>query len=170
LNFVGGKDQVIAAAEKELAKLEAAYQTALRQARTIVVDSATEMWELLRVAAFGKLQQVMPHMYAPVNQEMVRLIKLAYDSDANLILIHRLKAEWINDRRTGNYEFSGMRDVPFLVQCHARLWQADDGYHMKINKCRQNSSIVGLELVNQMIDFKTLAQFVFPDSEEKDWE
>jgi hypothetical protein len=170
LNFDGSKDQIVKAAEQELTTFEKNYQTALKQAKTIVVDTGTELWELMRLAAFGKLAQVMPHHYAPVNQEMTRLIKLAYDSDANLIVTHKLKEQWVNDKRTGQYEFAGMKDIPFLVQAHARLWSAEDGYHLRVGKCRQNAQVTGLELMNDMITFPTLAQFVFPDSEQSDWE
>jgi AAA domain-containing protein len=169
LDFTGGKEKIIEAAEKELAKVETNYQTALRQARTIVIDTGSELWELLRLSAFGKLEKVMPHQYAEVNQTMTRLIKLAYDSEANLLLTHRLKEQWINDKRTGQYEFSGMKDIPFLVQAHARMWTDAEGYHLRVGKCRQNASVVGLELTNDMITFPTLAQFVFPDSTESDW-
>jgi hypothetical protein len=171
LPLMGKKDEVIAAAERELQKFETNYQTALKQARTIVIDTGTELWELMRLSAFGKVTQVMPHQYVAVNQEMTRLIKLAYDSDANLILTHKLKPEWINDKKTGGYEFAGMKDIPFLVQAHARLWRDDDGtFHMRVGKCRQNAGVAGLELVNEMITFSTLATFVFPDSVPEDWE
>jgi hypothetical protein len=170
LNFAGGRDQIIAAAEAELSKVETNYQTALKQARTIVIDTGSELWELLRLAAFGKLDKVMPHQYAEVNQQMTRLIKLAYDSEANLLVTHRLKEQWINDKRTGLYEFAGMKDIPFLVQAHARMWVDQDGYHLKVGKCRQNATVVGLELLNEMITFPTLAQFVFPDSNLEDWQ
>jgi hypothetical protein len=170
LNTSGKREEILQAAEQELSKVERNYQTALKQARTIVIDTGSELWELLRLAAFGKLDKVMPHQYAEVNQQMTRLIKLAYDSDANLILTHRLKEQWINDKKTGLYEFAGMKDIPFLVQAHARMWTDDAGYHLKVGKCRQNAGVVGLELVNGMITFPTLAQFVFPESEEKDWE
>jgi hypothetical protein len=171
LDFTGGaRDKIIEAAEKELAKVETNYQTALRQARTIVIDTGSELWELLRLAAFGKLDKVMPHQYAEVNQSMQRLIKLAYDSDANLLLTHRLKEQWINDKKTGLYEFAGMKDIPYLVQAHARMWTDDAGYHLKVGKSRQNATVVGLELVNEMITFPQLAGFVFPESDAKDWE
>ena len=119
LTFMGGKDAVIASAEKELAGFETNYQIALKQARTIVIDTGSELWELMRMAEFGKLAQVMPHHYAPVNAQMKRLVRLAYDSDANLVLTHKLKEQWINDKRTGMYEFAGMKDIPYDVQAHA---------------------------------------------------
>jgi hypothetical protein len=169
LDFKGGKEQIIAAAEKELEKVEANYQTALKQARTIVIDTGSELWELLRLAAFGKLEKVMPHQYTEVNQSMVRLMNLAYDSDANLLMTHRLKEQWVNDKRTGLFEFAGMKEIPYRVQAHARMWTDEHGYHLRVGKCRQNASVVGLELMNDMIAFPTLAQFVFPESEEKDW-
>jgi len=169
LDFTGGKESIITAAEKELAKVETNYQTALKQARTIVIDTGTELWQLLRLAAFGRLDKVMPHQYAEVNQAMTRLIKLAYDSEANLLVTHRLKEQWVNDKRTGQFEFDGMKDIPYLVQAHARMWVAEDGYHLKVGKCRQNATLVGLELMNEMITFPMLAGMVFPDSEPKDW-
>ena len=174
LEFDGSPDQVIKAAEKELLKFEVNYQTALKQARSIVIDTGTELWELLRLAAFGKLKQVLPHQYAEVNQAMTRLLKLAYDSNANLILTHRLKEQWAgpqgNAYRTGLYEFAGMKDIPFLVQAHARLWTDEHGYHLRVGKCRQNASVVGLELMNGMITFSMLATMVFPDSNLNEWE
>ena len=170
LEFDGSRDQIIKAAEKELLKFEVNYQTALKQARTIVIDTGTELWELLRLAAFGKLASVMPQHYAEVNQAMTRLLKLAYDSNANLIITHRLKEQWLNDKRTGVYEFAGMKDIPFLVQAHARLWTDEHGYHLRVGKCRQNASVVGLELMNGMITFSMLATMVFPDSNVSDWE
>jgi hypothetical protein len=170
LDFTGERSKIIEAAEKELATVETNYQTALKQARTIVIDTGSELWELLRLAAFGKLEKVMPHQYAEPNQQMTRLIKLAYDSSANLIITHRLKEQWINDKRTGLFEMAGFKDIPYLVQAHARMWTDVDGYHLRVNKCRQNASIVGLELSNDMINFPFLASMVFPDSEQKDWE
>ena len=38
---------------------------------TVVMDTASEAHELSRLAAFGKLTQVMPHHYGPVNAEPI---------------------------------------------------------------------------------------------------
>ena len=73
--------------------LISSYQWALAEpaVRTISVDTATELWELLRMARFGKLTQVMPYQYGPVNAEFRSLIRMAYASDKNLILLHKMR-------------------------------------------------------------------------------
>ena len=67
-----------------------ALDSPIKDVRTIVIDTATEAWELKRLVAFGKLSQVQSHHYGPVNADFRRLIKRAYNSDKNLILIHKL--------------------------------------------------------------------------------
>ena len=58
--------------------------------RTVVMDTATEVWELLRMARFGKLTQVMPYHYGPVNAEYRELLRKAYSTEKNLILLHKM--------------------------------------------------------------------------------
>src|SRR5262249_32450037 len=43
-------------------------------AKTGIIDTGTELWEILRLARFGKLDQVMPRHYASVNAEFKELI------------------------------------------------------------------------------------------------
>ena len=74
---------------------------------TVVMDTASEAHELSRLAAFGKLTQVMPHHYGPVNAEWRELIRLAYDSKMNTILIHKMRPKYVNDVRTKEYEIKG---------------------------------------------------------------
>ena len=81
-------------ADEEFARFHKAYMAMLRgdEVRTILVDTATEIWELLRMARFGRLTQVMPYQYGPVNKEYRLLIRAAYNHDKNLILLHKMTA------------------------------------------------------------------------------
>ena len=68
------------------------YQFALDNSRTVVVDTETEVYELIRLARFGKLEQVKPMHYGPLYRELKEvIIKSAYESRANVILLQRLK-------------------------------------------------------------------------------
>ena len=138
--------------------------------RTVVLDTATEVWELLRMARFGKLTQVMPYHYGPVNAEYRELIRKAYASGKNLILLHKMKDEYVNDKRTGQLKRSGFSDTGFLVQVNVRLWRDEDNnFHLYVKDCRQNPDANGMDLMNDMANFPTLATIVFPGTEEGDW-
>lgn len=154
------------AAEKEWDKFRKGYVGAMRDKaiRSIVVDTATEIWEVLRLARFGRLTQVMPYQYGPVNKEYRKLIRMAYDCDKNLILLHKMKAQYINDKRTGEYERAGFGDTGFLVQVNAVVWRysADDGgeFAITIRDCRQNPDLMGMEFEGDMCNFETISQLV----------
>jgi hypothetical protein len=141
----------------------AAYKAVLasRKIRSIVWDTATELWELLRVARFGKLTQVMPLMYGPVNAEYRGWLRDAYDSDKNLILLHKMKPVYVNDKRTAEYDRSGFSDTGFLVQVNAQVYRdsPDDGgtFNLFIKDCRQNPDLAGQVLSGEMCGFPWLA-------------
>lgn len=150
------------------------YYNALKsKARTIVIDTATELWELLRLARFGKLTQVMPHHYGPVNAEYASVIREGYSYDKNVILLHKLKKQYVNDKFTGEYERSGFTNTGFLVQANLEVYRdgLDGEFYLKVLDCRQNSMIGGLEfeLTDEFGGFGFLAQMVFPDSDTEEW-
>lgn len=153
-------------APTEFERFRKAYKEMLRgkEVRTIVVDTATEIWELLRMARFGRLTQVMPYQYGPVNAEYRALIRDAYNYDKNLILLHKMKAQYINDKRTGEYERAGFSDTGFLVQINSQIYRysPDDGgdFVLWVRDCRQNPDLAGQELEGPMCNFQMLAEMV----------
>ncbi len=180
LNFpLGGAPEKIAAmANVVWAKAKKDYFGALENSeiRTLVVDTATELWELLRLARFGKLTQVMPHHYGPVNAEFRNLIDRAYDYDTNVILIHKLKKEYIQGKDgkgspTGKWERAGFGDTGYRVQINARTWrEKEDGeFHLLIEDCRQNPDLFNEDFTAPMNSFTFLASVVFPDTAPEDW-
>jgi hypothetical protein len=84
--------------------------------RTVVFDTASELWEVARLAYFGKLEQVKSHHYGMVNAAFRRFLKKGIDSDKNILLLQKMKAEYLDDKRTGNYEMSGFGDTVHIVQ------------------------------------------------------
>lgn len=167
------------AAEKAPAEWDSfkkAYNHCLRskEIRSIVIDTATEIWELLRMARFGRLTQVMPYQYGPVNAEYRTLIRDAYNFDKNLILLHKMKAQYINDKRTGEWERSGFSDTGFLVQVNTQVYRdnPEDGgaFCLWVKDCRQNPTMAGGILEGEMCSFPMLAMMVLPDVDPGKWE
>lgn len=135
---------------------------------TVIMDTASEAHELSRLAAFGKLTQVMPHHYGPVNAEWRELIRLAYDSPMNTILIHKLRPKYINDQRTNQYEVKGFGETGYLVQANLETLREDQEgtmpkWGLRINDCRQNPRLNGTEFWQApMNTFEFLLKLVHP--------
>lgn len=135
---------------------------------TVICDTDTEVYELLRLARFGKLTQVMPHHYGPVNVEFRDIIRSAYDHKANLFLIGRLGDEWLNDasgkgNKTGQRIRKGFGDLPYLTQINALCERVDqDGggstFQTVIESCRFNPECNGATVGN---DYDALRLAVF---------
>jgi hypothetical protein len=128
----------------------------------------------LRIARFGRLTQVMPYQYGPVNAEYRNVIREAYKWDKNVILLHKMKAQYINDKRTGEYDRAGFSDTGFLVQVNARAYRygSEDGgaFAFMVEDCRQEPDLQDMEFEGEMANFPTLAAMVLPSVDPKEWE
>lgn len=152
------------------------YKRALDRAkvRGIVWDTATEIWEAIRLAHFGKLLQVKPHHYSEPNAEMRELLRWAYDSDKNFCFLHKLKDQYINDKRTGKLERQGFKDMGYTVQVVIRMIKdrskpAPDCFYFEVTDCRQNPAIENLAFDYPENNFPMLAAHVY-DSELEEWQ
>lgn len=163
-------------APKEYTRFHTAYIDMLRgdSVRTIIFDTATEIWEILRMARFGRLTQVMPYQYGPVNAEYRALIREAYNWDKNLILLHKMKPQYINDKKTGDYDRAGFGDTGFLVQVNTQVYRysPEDGgeFAIHIKDCRQNADLAGEEFSGPLCTFPFLASMVLPNIDPANWE
>lgn len=143
------------------------YRRALEAgARTIIWDTAGEVWEFCRMARLGKLTQVMPMSYGPVNAEFRDLIRLAFDHDSNLILLHKSLDEWENiqttsgekGRKTGRKKRKGFAEIGFLVQVNVQTRFAPGhqmgtmtippAFYVDILETRLSPELMGKSLVN----------------------
>lgn len=167
----GTAQEVAKGAGKVYDEFVANYRDSLASTRKeglVICDTGTEAWELLRLASFGKLTQVMPHHYAKPNAEFRDLVREGYDA-SNVIWIHKTKDEWINDdkgkgNKTGNKKLAGMNDIPFLVQgtVETGMRPLEGGgalfYITVQDKYRMNPDLIGSELDN---DFDTLLALTY---------
>ena len=186
------------AAQAVWTKVATDYYWALKNCRSLICDTASEMWETLRLARFGKLTQVMPHHYGPVNAEFRALIRAAYDHDCNVVFLHKLKAVYdtkmvngkeVSNKILGAFARQGMGDMGFLAQLNGMVWRGDPDnppvskgdyytnvtydptgtFNLFVKDCRQNAALSGETIPQHLLDFATVAQMVVEDSVESDW-
>lgn len=158
------------------------YEHALQNARTVIVDKETDLWELFRYAEFGAPNDA-PRNYPALNQRMRKLVNMAKQYDANVGFIEGLKDEWgekVNKKTgakgaasTGNRIRQGFGELDGLV--HQVLYHSGVGpasWAIEVGKCRGTA---GAELAGQTFTFSeipdlpTFAQTLFPDSDESEW-
>lgn len=175
-----GKDDVTSikrAAKEVWDEFTKDYRDALENGsgvRTIVWDTGTELWDLCRLAQFGKLTQVMPPEYISVNATFSALINEAYDYDKNLIMLHKMKPIYEKKERTDRSEMSGYSGVPFIAQIaltaekNTKAEKLRDKFTLEVTKCRQDTRLEGQRLKNH--SFADIAMLVYPDSDESEWE
>lgn len=147
--------------------------------RTYVWDTATEVWDLARLAAFGKLTQVKPHHYVALNAEFRDLIKTMYGSrpDLNFVAVHKIKKQYVQkgdkDAWNGKYERSGFDDFRYLVDvCLEHYYDQGFGIRVMPNNgvgARQSADLVDLELEGDDCSFFYLAMNLFPEVEPEHW-
>jgi hypothetical protein len=132
-----------------------------REGGLVMIDTGTEAWELLRLASFGKLTQVMPHHYSKPNAEFRDLVREGFDG-MNVAWLHKMKDEYENyvdsrgqekSKKTGNKTAKMMNDMPFLVQVNVqteRVMVEGGGAEFKatIVDCRHHPEIIGMEIPN----------------------
>lgn len=147
--------------------------------RTLILDTGSEAWEVLRLARFGKLTQIMPHNYTALNTEYRNLIREAFNTPGNLIILHKLKAQWIDNpatgkgSKTGQYERAGYADTGFLVQVNALAYrernpetgQKTGAFHVQVRDCRQNPLLNGQDFAGPVCSFPFLGAAVFPGTD-----
>ena len=158
-----------------------------KQVRTIVTDTATELWELCRLARFGKLVQVMPNQYGPVNNEFRKtILKLPGERDGlNAVFVHKTKKEYRGkdgkDSWTGKMERAGFADAPYIADIVIKHYRTDlDPDENDGQRCRfgirvldsrfEPTSLIGMEFEGEDNTFAMLAQMCFPDTDPEYWE
>lgn len=164
-------------AEPILNRWVANYRAALPKVRTIVWDTADELWELTRLAKFGELTPKMGvgdrnNQYGELNNFYESLIKESFAYPVNFVLIHRLKDQYTNNARTGARIRAGYKDVYYLTQVNLRSFKTvkEGGvgvdFGVKILDCRRNPDIEGGTMPN---NFQQLAMEVLPDVDPDNW-
>jgi|SRR5882762_4683738 len=142
--------------------------------RSVAIDLSTEAWELIRVARLGKLDKVMAIQYGAVNVEFRQLIQRALRSGVNVGFVHKLKPEYANDKKTGEFERAGFGDIGFDVEATLRTSRdaskkGIEQFSLEIEECRNNFRANGTTLIGEDVNFSKVASIIFPGTKEEDW-
>lgn len=142
-----------------------------RNVRSMTFDNATELWEIDRLAEWGKLS-MKAHHYTPLNARWKRLFKMLLMGKSNAIILQRLVDEWKDEKPTGNLKPSGYSKIGFEAQEVLTAWRGDDNqFHMTIDKSRHDDDLMGMSLDGkEECTFKHLAGMVFPDTDPEFWQ
>ncbi len=161
-------------------KISEDFEAAIQSARTVFIDKETDLWELFRYAEFGAPNDS-PRNYPALNQRYRRLINMAKASDINFGCLQGMKAEWgakVNKKTgaqgaaaTGAMIRAGFGELEGLVHIdlHHTYDKSDKSYVIEVGKSRGPG---GYEVQGEVLsgmDFPTLAQLVFPESDEDSW-
>lgn len=133
-------------------------------AGSVIVDTDSEVYELARLAKFGKLAQVMPQHYTEVNNEYREVLRQAFDSNMNSIFIHKMRPKYVNNVRTSEYEMAGFADMEYSSQVNIIMHREDteEGpeFSAFIKDCRHNPNVNGEWLRGPMCSFEFLLSLV----------
>lgn len=134
--------------------------------RTVVVDSASVAYSVLRTKVFGKLTGVAEVLYAKTNFTWRGLLMKSENSGKVVILIHRLTAEYAkkaNDQgkmesfKTGKLIAAGYKDTNFEVGAIVRHTATPTGFTAKVMaEGVGRADIKGLVYTDDEIDYTTI--------------
>ncbi len=152
----------VESAQREMLAFRELWQTALKsEARSVVVDTMTNVHELHRVAELGRLTHVEPQHYGPVNLEFKRLLEQGIAEngcDKHVFFTHQVKKQYVKtgvkdssgrDKAEWNglWELKGFEPVLSLVDLALWLDKDEDnqgaGLTARVIKCRSDRSMVG---------------------------
>lgn len=176
-------------AKETIRQFHASWRSVLKRKEptSIGVDTASEFWQLFRLADLGKLEQVPPMRYTKVNRLFRDMLNEVASTPHSLVLIHREKDLYdtkIIDTDHGQKEVSvrvpgevtrdGFKEIDGIVQVVLRSFRREKKsgkveMGFQVRKCRQRASTTGERYVGSMATFPMLALDVFPNSDPDDW-
>jgi hypothetical protein len=161
------------------------YEAALQGARTVIIDKGTQLWEIMRYAEFGAMNDA-PRNYPMLNQKMRKIINAPKALDINFGIIDGMKDQWVTKGKegggtkgvnTGARVRKGFDEAEELVHVTLFHERVDGEFRYTVGKSRgpgghnvQDQTFTIENDVDAMKEaFRTFAQLVFPDSDESDW-
>jgi len=178
--FKGDEEEVATAAKQKWHLLNDAVDDALTWARTVVIDTHSDAWQLLQLANFGTLNPQSKRgqfAYVTVNSVWRSFIKQFRQQElTNLVLVGQTSAEYKKSRNATRAEATGrtirygqkgtltMCDVS--VRTHRELMTHT--FTTVIEKGWYNALLEGLELEGDMSTFATTMSLI-TETDEDEW-
>lgn len=150
-------DEAAALADKAWRRLRAAWYDAFTWARTIILDTDTDAWELIRFAFFGDLKPSSGRIetnWGPVNAEWLSMFKhFKHQNRANVIVISQTKDEYTKaakgkmGERTGKTVRATQKNMGFLSEVVVRMRRDTGGaFTATIEKEWWNGAMYGVKV------------------------
>jgi len=163
--------------QKEFERVIEAWNDLLSSSsvKSIVSDSATDLYELARMAAFGKLESVRARNYGPVHAIFRRIYRSSLSGEKNVILIHKVKAAYVNDVKTNKFELSGFSETASWAQLIVEMFRPGDNFDypddfgLTVLDSRHKPELNGQVFVGPMASFPFLASQVLDGTAPSDW-
>ena len=140
---------------------------------TVIFDTASELYELARLAHFGRLTEVKPSDYAVVNNDWREVLRTAYDAPISTVFIHKVKNVWrmmtsssgrSSLTKTEELELSGFSEMEYMVQVALTAdCIYEDGtpiFSVSLTKCRPIPELTGTRLEGEMCNMETLLNLI----------
>lgn len=153
-------------------------------AKTTVVDTATEGWELCRLANFGELNPKgnrMDRLYGPVNAEFRAAFKqFRIVGKSNLVTIHQTKDHYVDKMKdgvlqsvnTGTTKRAGFKEFGYIADVVLRTGKSVVGgdivFTATIEKGWWNATTEGLTFEGEDCRFSYIMSII-TETEESEW-
>lgn len=151
--YRGDEARIKETAKGALKDFEAAMDDAYKWAGSIVIDTHTDLWEMIRLARFGTVtpKGVVSNLYGPVNATWNGIIsRHRAQNKTNLILIGKTQEEYRNDKPTGRIVQAGKRDINYQGDVRIKTKRGKDGeFQAVIEKGWYNAIVEGFETENE---------------------
>lgn len=174
--FSGTKEQISQAANAIWMNFLAKWNVAMDDwAKTVIMDTGTEGWELIRLARFGELnpQGRTDALYGKVNAEWCSPFKrFRWQDRCNVITIHQAKDEYVDKRgpngktvssRTGRTIHAGMKQMRYMADVVVRMEREDGVVAAIIEKGWYNGGVIGEKLYDEDATFPRVMALITGD-------
>lgn len=162
------------------------------RARTTIIDTESELWQIQRLAQYGKITQIVALQYANLNRAVTEWVRLFEQGENNnLILLSQAREEWGNGTddkgkairvKTGRLERMGSDAADFLVQAffNAGYIEAQIGpqgqvlepahFYLDLVRSDTNADLVGMRWWDKQITFQNVASALYPKVPAEAWD
>lgn len=149
---------------------------AMPNVRTVMIDSATHLYEDVTFACYGRDEAIIPRDRKIANRELREFYEML--GSKNLILTHEWKQVWRNEKPTTAFEMAGWKGTGYFASVELEVTGGsessieDADYQLNVKRCQENAALVGKEglLVNEGITFGNVAAAIWPDVDPEVWE
>ena len=148
-------------------KLEAYYGDAMTWARSVIIDTDTELWELVRLAEHGTAQprgNRMDRLWGPPNTRMLRILRGWKAHHVSLITISQHREVYEEVKRqgkkvsvaTGEMQRAGFSKLLYTADASVRCYKEDGEFYSELTTCKNNISLEGMIFSGDELTFAAI--------------